>query len=558
MTHPLPAHTAANPGERPTALHLLCITAVALAVRLLLLPLASQDTNDHTGRIFIAWRWAEDPFLFLHGRWPTLHFYLVGPVIRLFDDQILAPVLLHVVIGSLVPAVLYLFTVREFGRRAAALAVGLAFALYPIAIRTSLEVLAQAPFSLCLALTLLALSKAHDASATWVHAAVAGAAATLTTMLRVEGCLLLPFLALTLWGRWRLAAVFVAVAMIGPLASMVANIAHYGDPLHQINAAAGYELEAMGKEHLPLAQRLLRPMSLAVGMVAGMTPVLALLAGLGALYSLARLQRQAVWLIPLVGLTLLMFAAAVRGSLVIKPIYTETQGLLLIPFLAAFLLSPPVRRLGAPAAAAIHAVLFGSMAFLLVIGTLRDIPGMRERSRFIAAIPALGPVPTLPDREVLDRLLPAIRAQDGPGEPGLVVDYLGNPHTFYLGLHSLFHPSRIFLAPVALVVDLDARLPPRERPLRERWQPLRDSDLPDLDDFLRLHRTGVLVLQPGSRLAAWMDYRQGRASVRGVPLMLEEFARIPWPLPSDVRLRAPGVPADATGEAIAFRYTVTD
>lgn len=558
MTHPLPARTAVSQSERPTALHLLCVTVVALAVRLLLLPLASQDTNDHTGRIFIAWRWAEDPFLFLHGRWPTLHFYLVGPVIRLFDDQILAPVLLHVVIGSLIPAALYLFTAREFGRRSAALAVGLAFALYPIAIRTSLEVLAQAPFSLCLALTLLGLSRARDVSATWAHAAAAGVAATLTTMLRVEGWLLLPFLALTLWGRWRLATVFVAVAMIGPLVTMVANTAHYDDPLHQLNAAAGYELEAMAKEDIPLAQRLLRPIGLVVGLIAGMTPVLALLAGLGALFSLVRVQRQAVWLIPLGGLSLLLFAAAIRGSLVLKPIYTETLGLLLIPFLAAFLVSPPVRRLGTPATAGIHGILFGSMAFLLVIGTLRDIPGMRERSRLIAAIPALGPVPTLPDREVLDRLLAAIRAQDGPGEPGLVIDYLGNPHSFYLGLHSLFHPSQIFIAPVTLVADLDARLPPRERPLRERWQPLRDSDLPDLDDFLRLHRTGVVVLQPGSRLAAWMDYRQGRASVRGVPLVLEELARIPWPLPGDARLRAPGVADDAPGEAIAFRYTVTD
>jgi hypothetical protein len=45
--------------------------------------------------------------------------------------------------------------VREFRDRDAALAVGLAYALYPVAIRTSLEVLAQAPFSLCLALGLL-------------------------------------------------------------------------------------------------------------------------------------------------------------------------------------------------------------------------------------------------------------------------------------------------------------------------------------------------------------------------------------------------------------------
>src|SRR3954469_8576464 len=58
----------------------------ALSVRLALLPFATQDTSDHTLRVFIAWNWVEHPFLFLHGRWPTLHFYLVGPIIKLFDD----------------------------------------------------------------------------------------------------------------------------------------------------------------------------------------------------------------------------------------------------------------------------------------------------------------------------------------------------------------------------------------------------------------------------------------------------------------------------------------
>jgi hypothetical protein len=66
-TRSLPVGARPAARYRQAALGLFAITALAVAVRLILLPYASQDTNDHTGRIFIAWRWAEDPFLFLHG-----------------------------------------------------------------------------------------------------------------------------------------------------------------------------------------------------------------------------------------------------------------------------------------------------------------------------------------------------------------------------------------------------------------------------------------------------------------------------------------------------------
>ena len=57
-------------ARRAATLHLLFLVAFAVSVRLLFLPYASQDTNDHTLRVWIAWRWMEDPFFFLHGHWP--------------------------------------------------------------------------------------------------------------------------------------------------------------------------------------------------------------------------------------------------------------------------------------------------------------------------------------------------------------------------------------------------------------------------------------------------------------------------------------------------------
>lgn len=529
------------------------ILAIALAVRLALLPYASQDTNDHTGRIFIAWRWAEDPFLFLHGRWPTLHFLLVGPVITLFDDAILAPVLLHVAVGALVPVVLYLFAEREFGNRNAALAVGIAYALYPVAIRTSLEVLAQPWFSLCLALTLLALSRAREAGGDWRYAAAAGVATTLGALLRVEGWALIPFLALVLWPKWAAALVFVAVAMVGPGLSMLANAAHYGDPLFQINAPTAIMVDDLGGKDRPLGERLATFGQLVVRLIAGLTPLLAILAGLGALSCLVRRERQAVWLLPLVGLVGPLMAAAASGTLLPKPIYTEAIGLLLIPYLAAFLRSPMIGRLPPASRVGIHGVLYGSMVVLLWIGLERGTAGAEERSRLVRAIPAISPVPTFAGRPSLEALLPVIRLE-GEGE-ALIIDALRSPATFYLGLHSLVHPSRIYLAPGQPYIDLEARLPEARRPLRQRVQPLRDSDPPELDEFVLRHCAGVLVLNPGSRFADWVNYRApGAASIRGVDLALSELARIPWPAADAVPARA----ADVPSEVIVFRYTLAN
>lgn len=546
-------------ARRAATLHLLFLVAFAVSVRLLFLPYASQDTNDHTLRVWIAWRWMEDPFFFLHGHWPPLHFFLLGPVIHWTNDPLLAPVLVQVAFGSLVPVVLYLFSVREWGDRSVALTVGAAYALYPIAVRTSLEVLAQPQFGLFVALTFLALSHAREDSATWRQTAVAGAMLALAGMFRVEGWILIPFFALTLWPRWPHIILFAAVAALAPLAMMVANTLHYGNPLLPITTVLDYELDLAGRDNLSLlahAQQVLRFLWQFAG---GMTPALALLAGLGALSCLLRRERQTVWLMPGLAMGFILLASVARGSTAPKFIYTESLGLLLAPFLGSFLLAPEMRRLPRAATSTLCIALVGYMLLTNVIGTLRDIPGLRERNRLLAAIPALNPAPTFNGKPSIDRLLPLVRATDGAPGRGLIVDRLGSPASFYLGLQSLYHPDRIFIAADAPNTRLDARVPEERRPLRERMQPLRDSEPLELEAFLHAYCSGLLILQPGSRFAAWLDYREpDRASLGAIDLKLAVEAREPWPLPVDARLRAPGLPATAPGEVVLFNYRVED
>ena len=541
--------------QSPIAWQACAIVALALAVRLALLPLASHETLDQAARVFIAWRWADDPFLLLHGIWPPLHFLLLGTVLRLFPDPIMAPVWLHLLLGCATPAVVYLVTHRLFGSPRAALAVGVAFALYPIAIRDSLSVLAQTPFVLLVALSMLALVNARGRTGDWRHALAAGFALTLASALRYEGWMLTPFFAVLLCRQPRRALIFLLAAVAWPLVSMSANWLQYGDPLFGVHAAAYHELYNAGKASFTLAERAALPLVLAKGLVGGMTPLLTLLIGLGVMDSLVRRRPQAIWLFPAAGLGAMMLTAAARGTLVPKAIYTETFGLLLLPFLAAFLTSAPVRRLAPRGVTALHVALFGSMLALLILGTLRDTPGFRQDYRLLAAIPAVGPVPRLRQQATVDELATVVNAFRAHRGGALVLDSLDSPASGYLALHSGYHPDRIFLAPGSPNKNLNTRIPDERRDLRARNQPLLGANPPHLDEFLQENCQGILLLRPGSRVASLLHYRATpQASVDGIYIRLWELHRVQWSATPDSRLENGGLVGPARGEVVVLRY----
>jgi hypothetical protein len=555
-----PARSGPIATERQFFFDLAVVLIIGLGVRLALAPFAGHDSYDHALRVWIAWRWVEDPFPLTYGVWGPLHFFLMAPVIALFDP-ILAPVLLHVALGALVPLVVYLFTREEFGSRGGALAAAIAFALYPVAILNSLSARSETPFVLLAAIAILALSRTRRGEGLgW--AVGAGIAMTLAAMLRYEGWMLIPPLAVILWPRWSAMAAFLACAMVFPVISMVSNFVEYGHPLYGIAWASQHELETMGKAGMSLGERAGQLARFVANLVGGMTPLLALMAGLGALVCLIQRRRQAIWLIPCAVLGVLLFASALRGTLVPKVNYTATLGLLLIPFLAAFLTAPPFQRLGRRGQLATHILLFGSMLLFLVIGTLRDVPGMRDRSMLLSAMPAIGPVPGLSDRLTLDGFAAAIRAETAESGEAFISDFLGFSPTGYLALATGVHRDRIYLpsaAPRAPVEGLRRGVASERLPLRRRSFPLIGNVVPELAAFLRLHPQGVIVLQPGSRLAGWLAYDPaGSAEFDGVRLELDEIARTAWPLPAEPSRLEPGGTPGAPGELIAFRYEVVD
>ena len=347
----------------PALSDFLLLIVISLLTRLAFLPLATQDSGDHTERIFIAWRWIEDPTLMFSGIWPPLHFFIIGPVIKAFHDAVIAPVILHLGIGSISPSLLYVFVGQEFRDRRAAFAVGLAYALYPLGIRTSLEVMAQAPFVLCLGVALICLSKARSGDRRYYYSALAGLATTLSCGFRFEGWLLIPFLALTLLPFFRAAALFVAIAVVWPALSIVESMALNGVPL--------LRLEDVANTLVPLQDRI----ALAIGFLAvalgAVTPIFSVLAIVGVVLCVVQRKPQAIWIVPLVGITGGLIGGVVKGSILTDTIYAEPIGFFLIPFLAGFLTCTAFRGLRPNLQSGLYAVLFGSMIVCLAVGAAR-------------------------------------------------------------------------------------------------------------------------------------------------------------------------------------------
>ena len=102
------------------------VAALALSVRLAALPFATTDGSNPAARVWIAWKWLDDPNVITHGVWGPLHFYLLALPVRLLGGTLGMLGVSVLVTGScLVTSAWAVF--RQLGRTAgvvAALALG--------------------------------------------------------------------------------------------------------------------------------------------------------------------------------------------------------------------------------------------------------------------------------------------------------------------------------------------------------------------------------------------------------------------------------------------------
>ncbi|MEO8464148.1 MAG: glycosyltransferase family 39 protein [Gammaproteobacteria bacterium] len=487
-------------AARHTALlnETLAIFTLALAMRLALAPYATLASADTASRIWSGWLWLEHPHLITEGVWGPLHYYLNGVTLFFWRDPVWAPLLVHVVLGAMLPVVVYRLTLEMFGNARAALVTGFAFAVYPAAIQISLNALSEGPFLLCLGLGLLGLIRAQRTEGRMADAALAGVAIGLSTMLRYESWMMLPFLGLVLVHQPRRCAVFLALALVHPLFWMAGNGMAHGDPLYGFTWASNWERQVHGRaERVTLAWSAAQVWDLIRTLARGMTPPLVLLVAFGVGYCLRYRRAVAVWLLPPLGLFLLLVFAAWRGSLAVNLRYTATFGLMLVPFAGGFLEAIGIERWSRRRFVAAVAVLVGAISVFMIEPLWRALPGGVRL--LVQPVPHFESEPDA--RRILALVELARKADHGP----LVADTLGWAATYFVALHTKLPPRQLCLAPGA-GLPMDPVL---------------------LETFLRSHDKGVLVtVDAGSMTKLFTFGPDGEAAIGDTHLRLDSVGEV--------------------------------
>jgi hypothetical protein len=493
---------------------LFAIVAIALLARLIALHFTTLDSGDSVARVFLGWQWLEQPFFITDGVWGPLHFYLIGAALWIWPDPVWAPIVLHLLIGCITPIVIYEVALELFGSSRGALLAAVGFAVYPLAIMTSVEAHPEAPFMLFLALTLLFLIRARRDASRLSHTVWAAVCVGLASMLRYEAWMLLPFLTLLLLPRWQQAALFLAIALIHPIIWMVGNALLRGDPLYSFNWASNWELNAMGHERLVgVAFAARRIWEFVMTTLMGLSLPLSLLTALGIASCLRGPKRAALrWLLPSLGLFLLLCFAAARGSIWVKPTYTTTFGLMLLPFTASIFVSMGVDRWPWPKVIGTAA----AMVCCVSLFTIEPLWHIVPHTRFLYS-PAKG---AFAEQDIAAKVNDLVDRVRDP-QSALVMDFLGWQPTPYIALH--------------------AKVPPKEMCI-PNGAPSRPVDQAALESFLLEHRTGVLITRTGGKLTALL--REGTAqlpnSLSGVPLRLERVGNVEWQGAQDATDVGPG------------------
>jgi 4-amino-4-deoxy-L-arabinose transferase-like glycosyltransferase len=468
---------------------------IGFAARLVALPFAMSEDADAAARTWIAWQWLENPYLITDGVWAPLHFYILAVPLLLFGDPLYPVIMVHVTIATLAAVFLYLFLINEFEDRSAALMVTVLFLLYPVYLRASLMATAEVPFIFFFLLCLFLLSLARRPGGQWWHALLAGFAMTLAGMLRYDAWLLTPFLAAALWRRPYWLIPFLGAAAIFPALWMFGNWSAHGDPFYFISRDA---MDVADREEGDGSKRLWQGAFYPAAVFFGLTPIVAIIAGIGAAMCMLRRAPQAVWLLPAAGLLVIFSVKSGEAHIPLKARYTISIGTLVLCYAAeVFKLQLFRRSSGAWKLACIGAV----AASMLVFSYLDRLALPNSLSGVFRA--SFHAVPRAKYGLEVEATSHSIRRHLHSDRDAFISDYLGLSPTFLIALETRLHPRRIFFAP-------GERYP--------RFEP------DQLTSLLKRHKQGVLLLKPSSWFANLIGHcGEGHVTMAGNLITLERF-----------------------------------
>ncbi|MCK4736668.1 MAG: glycosyltransferase family 39 protein [Methanophagales archaeon] len=309
------------------------IFVFTLLLRLTFFIFSDNFEPDGALRIMIALNWLKTPHLIIAGMWGPLHTYLIAFSIVVWNDPILSPQLVSLILGSLT-VFPFFFLLKLLFNRNIALFSTLIFSVYTLQIRYSVLSLSEVPFTFFLFLSLCFFFKfKRDENKKYCFLAFACISLNLACMLRYEGWIFIPLLTLFLLKEKKTHLLFFfVISMIFPAFWMIGNYYINADPLYSVHFAHTYQVVIAGyNEGYTLYTALYRLIAWPRILTLTLTPIVAIFAFCGLIYSLVK--REYMDLLFIFSVLYIIFTIqCITGSMILNPRYTIMLGMFLIPY----------------------------------------------------------------------------------------------------------------------------------------------------------------------------------------------------------------------------------
>jgi 4-amino-4-deoxy-L-arabinose transferase-like glycosyltransferase len=414
------------------------ILAIAvLLIKLVLLPFAQTVDSDAVSRVHLSMDWLQNPRWIDTSVWAPFHFYLNGFFLGIWNDTVLAPKVLNIVISCLSLLPLYYFTRREFNEKGA-LIVAIFFAISPILFRNNFMALSETPYLLFLLLAMNLISKSIREDK-WQWMLVAGLMITIASGFRYEAWLLMFFMgALLLFVDWKKAFLFGAMALLFPLIWLYSNWVETGDAFYSIQGNYRWTLEMMGNNDGVNGEILLhRVWFFPFSWLISVGPPVAFLVLVAMVRNIKKFRvdkLKSVWAILFFTMLLFFIYNAYNGVLLLQHRFIGTLVVLSLPFIALYFneWNSKTKR---------NAIIYGT----LIVGL-----------SFVYNQDSISPLPRLGDQNkaAFSESINESLSDDGL----LILDFVGWDYTYYYALQSRLPMHRIILMQGAKNSEIPASL----------------------------------------------------------------------------------------------------
>ena len=415
------------------------LIVIGLAVRLLALPFVHTDDADAVTRLFMAYRWLQDPHWIVSDVWLPLHLYMNAFIIRLSGgDMIYAPKLVNILFAVATVIPLYKFTENEFKTRDGAFFVSLTYLFVPVVLRNSFYALSGTPYAFFVAMAMYLLSQGKKLGRPVKYGILAGLTMTIAGGFRYEAWLLIAVftLILLLQKQWKMMVVFWVFAMIFPAIWMAGSYMEHGDLFYGSNGAYRWNVVLSGvNDEVSWKMKTWRLVYFPLMYFLLITPVIFTEI---AYYLFRSLKNKELkignvwWLLPFAITMLAFIYKASNGTLLLQPRFTLSLIITSIPFYGLAFKDEHHKKLIRITAWAI---------VILLIPYSYILSGIQFPYTAAHRIDAFPRIQDKTTQEILSLIHDETEQSDSLT---LVQDFIGWDKTYFIGIRSGIAPDHIF------------------------------------------------------------------------------------------------------------------